>query len=196
MELSAVNGGFSNNTMAEDYGTMAYYSGRRLADAIVANDFSDQVKYALNDDYLRNARALNATDMKEAKIFLFWLGTNDFNKNVPIEEFKAAILYIIDRIETAYPEASILFMTQIWRTDKDPDIETFVNEEGLRLEDYVNAIVEIFSDPNRPVLDLYHNGPINAENASEYLYDRLHLNEAGQDLIAGALKETLKVMGA
>jgi lysophospholipase L1-like esterase len=195
LELDAVNGGFWNTCMAQTGDAEGYFCAANLVDAMIANNFDEFVKSAINDDFKKTALALNATDMRTAKLIGFAYGANDFNKNVPIETFAETIRGIISKLRANLPNAKLLFVTPGWRVDKPESIATFKNAIGLRLEDYVNAIVDVCGRLGVIVVDFYHNGGINDSNADGYFWsDGLHFSNAAHEKLAAMVKAAIAAM--
>ncbi len=127
-------------------------------------------------------------------------GTNDFGHNEPLgtpsdttcATFYGALHVMLKGIIAANPAARVAVFTPLQRTFAgDPGVVGMTNALGLRLVDYVDAIRDVAAVYSVPVLDLYRNAGISPENASHFLADGIHPNDAGYDRIAGQMAQFL-----
>jgi lysophospholipase L1-like esterase len=191
---SAVNGGFAGATMELDSGIMLHYSAPSLTDAMIAGDLSEQVKNAGNAEFKHTSALLVKAAASAFDYTIIAFGTNDFDKNITLgvedmsnetkSTFRGALRYCINRWQKEKPSVKLIVLTPGWRTDIAPSVRTFKNTLGLTLADYVNAIVEICTYYNVPVIDLYHGAGINDNNAKIYLQDGLHGSDAYHEIVA------------
>lgn len=138
-------------------------------------------------------------------IITIWIGTNDFGTSKPLgtindtdvnpTTFYGCYKYILKYVSTNYPKARIIVITPMMRDDYynvsygTDDFGRSKNGQGLILEDYVNAVINVSKLFSIPVLDMYHNGGINKYNMSEYLYDKLHPHADGGVKIGRIISE-------
>ncbi len=141
-----------------------------------------------NDSFLLRAERMN----DKYDIILIFGGTNDYARQNPtplgditsLDEhtFYGALKLLYNKVISAHPEAVVVAVTPIHR-EKEKDYGL----EGLELLDYVNAVREVASLYSIPVIDLWNNSGIQAQNLEimkEYLIDGLHPNARGAKRIA------------
>lgn len=124
-------------------------------------------------------------------IFVFG-GTNDFHVGVPLglpsdesctETFCGAVKLLCEKLETSHPDALIVFATPLQRTCF-PGTGEELNSQGVKCSAYRDAIVNVCSGFNIPVLDFYYTSKITEETSKEYLFDGLHPNADGFRVIS------------
>jgi lysophospholipase L1-like esterase len=170
-------------------------------------------------------------------IFVF-LGTNDYNANVPLGEFydyreeetnrngKKVVLkrryfnrdvstfagrinFAMNRLKSEFPQSQIILLTPLHRaffkynaTNVQPP-ESFPNELGLYIDEYVDMLKRAAQIWSVPVIDLYGESGLIPENDSYgVLYfgnsktDRLHPNTNGHRRIADLIEAKLNALPA
>ena len=150
-----------------------------------------------------------AYDMeKSADVVVVYGGVNDyFHGDAPIGSagdrtpatFYGAVWFLMNLIREKHPKATVVFMTPARACYQNIDItlpspRPIKRPDALPLLDYVNIIKERAKEFDIPVLDLYHDLPIdprNEEEAKKYTADGLHFNDVGQHVLAKTLKEFL-----
>ena len=131
----------------------------------------------------------------EADIIVVFGGTNDYGHgDAPFGKigdkerttFCGAVDYLINKIRELYPSAKLVMVAPGHRFDDAtmPPIDKLerLGIVGETLETYVNAMVEIASSYDVPVLNLYRELPIDPkkpEDREKYTIDGLHYNDAG-----------------
>lgn len=112
--------------------------------------------------------------------------------NYDMDTFKGRANSVMLHLKTHYPDKQIIFMTPIHRgyarfSDKNiQPPESFANEFGLFIDDYVQAIREMSSIWSVPLIDLYSDSglyPVLDEHTRYFRKadtDRLHPNTSGQ----------------
>lgn len=140
--------------------------------------------------------SIRKTDFSDVKNVVAFGGTNDFAQGLRIgtvddeddQTLCGAMNQAIQFIYTHNPKISIYLVTPMWRAringDTPVDVETTPNSAGLYLRDYVDAVIAIGKKYHLPVLDLYHEFPINQYNSTSLLADGLHPNDDGYVLLA------------
>lgn len=204
LNVDAVNAGWGSACMAQNTGVTQSFAGPNITDALISGDFSVQTAAASTADYKRNLEWIKRADPKTIDFISYAYGTNDFNTNMAMGSddwndrtkttFKGAMRYTINAILTSLPHAKLVFITPSLRMDKG-DIRTYTNTKGLKLEDYVNAIIEICAYYHVTVIDMYHMSGINEFNASAYLYDGLHGMDSYHEIIAGKVNAAVVNLG-
>lgn len=201
--MEVVNGGFGGCRMAqhpsEEYNAFSMYS---LANSIASGDWSVQ-DAALGTVESANAAehldALKAVDWFAVNFITILYGTNDFTGGVPIGEepdslstsqYKGALRHSIETILTAYPQIRIVLITPIYRfwTENGAVTDSDSKEiSGLKLTDYVEAVIAIADEYKLPVFNLYNSLGINKINRAAFLADGVHPSEAGLERIADSI---------
>lgn len=164
-----------------------------------------------NDRYAISGTQLTGTTMpfterapeitKNAGVIMVFGGTNDFHVGAPLgtindpagtDTFYAALRKVCESLKQTHPDAVVFFATPLQRSHAPGNGSTEgINAAGLTLEDYANAIINICTEFEYPVLDLYHTSQITKETADNYLFDGLHPNTEGFAVLA---KEIAKFM--
>ena len=192
------NCGFGG-TRASTHPTSDYakFSFHALADAIYAEDFSNQeggdfTVLGGGFYYRYNLNTLESIDFSKLSAVTLAYGTNDWNANVPIDgdnkiditTFKGALRYGIEKIISKYPKIQIVILSPIYRTfsSEQMDSDTKQNSNGNKLIDFVTACKEISEEYHLPFIDNYNNLGINKFNSTYFLRDETHLTfDVGAD---------------
>ncbi len=151
-----------------------------------------------NDSFL--LRAERMTD--EYDVILIFGGTNDYARANPTplgdlsstdeHTFYGALKILYNKVISAHPETVVVAVTPLHR-----EKEKNYGLEGLELLDYVNAVREVASLYSIPVIDLWNNSGIQAQNLEImglYLSDGLHPTERGAKRIAERIYAFLKTL--
>ena len=128
----------------------------------------------------------------EADVVVVYGGTNDFGHGLTFGKpddrdeytFWGAMHSIILRLKRRFPNSEIVFMTPIHRRTEDT-----AREDGLRLVDFVDAMMEVTAYYGIPTLDLYRTSGIQpaVEELDDMTDDGLHPNDKGAERIAKRL---------
>ncbi len=151
-----------------------------------------------NDSFLRRAERMTG----EYDVILIFGGTNDYARANPTplgdatstdeHTFYGALKLLYDKVIAAHPEAVVVAVTPLHR-----EKEKGYGLEGLELLDYVNAVREVASLFSVPVVDLWNNSGIQAQNVqamNAYLCDGLHPTSKGAERIAERIHAFLKAL--
>ncbi len=217
-----LNGGFGGTTASRQADLLKPYSvGAGLclvnvADAIADGDFGElNALVAYGDRYLdifddmldyfpRHLEELEAVPFDQVEYLVIEHGTNDYNRGLPLDNpqdpydtgtFGGALRHALERLKGAYPDLEVILMTPTWcfivqgEEVLDGDSADF---GGGCLGEYVGLEKEIAEGYGIRVLDNYHGLGAWEEVREQYLYDGLHLNAAGQQLVAGRLADFLR----
>lgn len=151
-------------------------------------------------------------DGESPDIVIIYLGTNDWNANVPVgtydgkgtlptngATFREAYAMMIYNIMAGSPKAKIYCCTLLDRERGDSDTTSpEVSSGGIYLSEYNDAIREIADAFNAEVIDLHACG-INHCNMSLYMRDYnsssgsgLHPNSAGHNLMYRKIRERIE----
>ena len=146
---------------------------------------------------------LKDLDKNADYVFVFG-GTNDYGHGDAAkgrmtdrtpDTFYGALHDLYQKVQKTFPEAEIIVMTPVHRTDEARDY----NEIGIRnwgtLGDYVEIIREVAQYYALPVVDLYKESGIEPQEdfiRERYCPDGLHPNDAGHERIYRLLKGRLE----
>lgn len=189
--------GFHENTV---YGELSFY---KIAESINSGNFTavntaidtiiPTVSVPRQQRLLTTKNNLNNTDYSKVANMTVWFGTNDFTANNPIgavslDNFDTttvvgAFNYGIDKILSEYPQIKIYVITPMFRyvnsISEVNNSDFYENTLGLKVIDYVNAIVEIANMNHLPVKNMYTESGLNKYNHSLYYEDTTHTNALG-----------------
>lgn len=193
---------------ADSGNTYEMYSMVSLAKSIAAKDFGAQgtkrfVHHAteyFEDTFAKLARV----DFGKTRVLFICHGLNDFHSRVPLDNEKdpydeytyaGAIRSIVRNLQKNYPDLRIVFLspTYTWYLDRGITCETMWTD-GLKLEDYVDTLLQTTRELGVESIDLYHDffDHDSFEDWSRYTWDGNHPNEAGREKIARAMADYLK----
>lgn len=132
-------------------------------------------------------------------------GTNDFGHgDAPLgtpddrtpDTFYGACHYLLEGLINRYPDATIVVMTPLHRTNEDnPRGDGHKTENLATLSQYVAIIKEVAAYYSLPLLDLWSVSGIQPKveaNRVRFCPDGLHPSDAGHRLIASRLKGFLE----
>ncbi len=134
---------------------------------------------------------------KDADMIIIFGGTNDYGHGdahfgtIDSEDeftFLGALNCLIKQLQSDFPNAKLVFMTPIRRTNEDRPSKP----DGKILKDYVDGIIEIANKHKLPVIDLFRSGVIEDPADKAILDDGLHPTDLGHDLMARYISEELK----
>lgn len=115
---------------------------------------------------------LDALDMSTVDAITIFAGTNDWHNSVTLQNIKDAIDSIVETLLTAYPKLTIYFFTPIVRFEGNNLSnwsDTWQNNAGLTIPQYVDAIMEQAKVNCVPVCDLYHSMGWTRYNVTQYI---------------------------
>ena len=133
---------------------------------------------------------------QDADVIVVFGGTNDFGHGDGLlgnrgdkspHTFYGACDLLIRRLMEHCPGAELVFMTPVHRLVEE--------QNGRRLQDYVQALRQVAEYYGVPVVDLYATSGIQPKvpvNQERYCPDGLHPNEAGHERIYRRLKGVLE----
>lgn len=191
------------------YDKMSMYN---LSGYIKNKDFSTlsettlELVKKLGDDNRTQANVLSKIDFSKVDVALISFGTNDYgstdgaligtNNDKTGETFKGAMNKVIMDFKAVNPKIQLVFTTAVYRSryqtvGDGKNSDDYVNPQGLKLDDYNRAIIEICKINSIPYLDLNKLSGINKENADKYLSDGLHQNDLGDELLSKSISEYL-----
>ena len=139
---------------------------------------------------------LRNVDFSTVKHITFNQGTNDFGRNIAIDDYKAASLRVIDKLKAACPDAQITIIGIINRfddrTNPENDATTLTNNNGDTLKEFMDAQKQIATQASVGYIEMFESliDDFNKETVSQYYADSTHPNEAGNTIIAEYLANT------
>lgn len=160
-----------------------------------------------NNSFIDRYNTMN----KDADIVLVFGGTNDWGKHKKLgtindtvnTTFYGAMNELCDNLNKNYSNKKIIFVTPIMRiSPADGCVESLpaneqVNNLGLKLVDYVDAMIKVCKAKNIPVCDLYRTSGLNPINRQSNLYttyyaDGIHPNNKGYEIIGEEISEFIE----
>lgn len=128
---------------------------------------------------------------KDCELVIVAGGINDLGWNIPLgnidsknnEEFYGALNNMCKGLLEDYKNSRIVFLTPA----KQSNYFNEINEVGLTLEDYSNAIITVAKKFNIEVFDNYELSYIEIDETT----DGLHWNEKGHKIVGEKLSEYL-----
>lgn len=186
--------------------TVKGLKGKAVGDSITAGSnggvsYVDKVKDLLRITYENNGypgdtiRSMTARDLgkvTDADFVTIMGGTNDFSLNAvmgTIEDksgsgtFYGDLEMSLSTHRSTNPNVPLIYITPCRRYDKT------TNTQGLKLDDYVDAIINFCNKHKLLVIDLYNTGLIN--NSGYCIADKVHLNESGATEIASQIAKMI-----
>lgn len=168
-----------------------YYNMVNVADSIAKDDFSsmlseipyDYLDYNVIIQYLDDTvKGLSQIDFSSVEYIVIEHGINDCIGGVSVEEFEKALKSVIENLRKASPNAKLIVVSPGY---------TVTLEGNSITEEYVAAEKRICTEQNVSFIDFYHNSGINSDNYTDYLYDGLHTNAGGNNILANMIYEKI-----
>ena len=131
----------------------------------------------------------------EADVIVVFGGTNDYAHGDAflgtadddnVFTFCGAINSLINKLKSDFPNAKIIFMTPLHRTEETNPSQP----ESKILEDYASAILNICKNRGIAVIDLFGINPLDPYDTS-LVPDGLHPNDKGHMIMADVIAEEL-----
>lgn len=210
-----LNGGFGGSMLVSVSGRKTEYhsvlSMYNLAISICNDNFGVQ-KSAIDNigrtDYIgyykNTLDKLASVDFDSVETLIIEHGVNDYLVGVPIKNgvdkydsdtFGGALRCILKMLQEEYPDMRIILVTPPYCAPFGSDYLPRPCEEynygGGYLEEYVNEELEIAKEMGVEVIDLYHMIDLDADNFPQYLFDGLHFNEIGREVVADIIADYL-----
>lgn len=132
---------------------------------------------------------------KDADYVFVMGGTNDYGYSVPLgslndtsdETFYGGLYILIEGLIDRYGKDAIILLTPIHRVGGEKK-----NQQGNRLSEYVQAVLDMGSLYGIKTVDLYHAEELDfTDRRTECMPDGLHPNEAGHKEIAKYISRVL-----
>lgn len=116
------------------------------------------------------------TDWSQYDYLMIAYGTNDYGNNIPLGTdaasdvtFRGALHHILATLSNNFPLLQIIVLTPVYGLG-----QLTRNGAGLFREDYSEALTQVATRYNVPVIDLTHELGINAYNYSDLYWDGTH----------------------
>lgn len=122
------------------------------------------------------------------------IGTKDDIGKSAETSFYAAYSFLLQKLTETYPNAQLICCTPIKMWAFEGRLKTYyplTNIHGLKLQDFVDAIIYISGVYGAKVADLYGNFPANEKSWQNYHVDHYHPNDAGYAIITEILLNTI-----
>lgn len=212
---NTLNSAFGGSTLVAKEGKKTEYqsvlSMHNLAISICNRNFGVQKAAieALNrrsggENYVETLENLSAVNFESVELLIIEHGVNDYLSGVPIKNgrdlydtstFCGTLRTIVTMLKEEYPNMEIVLVTPAYCAPIAEDGTYRYCDEtsygGGYLEEYVNAEISVAKELGVEIIDLYHTMDMNRENFDTYLYDGLHFNEYGREIVADILADYL-----
>lgn len=208
INMTVLNASFGGSTMGNLYEKKTEYQSAlsmyNLALSICNGNFGVQ-KSAIDtlsrtdyvDHFPDTLEKLSVVDFETVEILIIEHGVNDYLSGTPIRNgkdlydsktFTGALRSSVTMIKEAYPNLRIVLVTPAYCAPRKSEGVYLPCDEnnygGGYLEEYVNAELELAEELGVEIIDLYHGIDMHSDNFEDYLYDGLHFNEEGRELMA------------
>lgn len=122
-------------------------------------------------------------------------GRNDYNRQVPIDEFKEGLRLYCEKLYDKYLGKRLAFFTP-WRISNSKNVK---DGAEIKQQEYIDAIIEIAGEYSIPVFDASRNSGLpfwkddfRAQYTQKGFYDYSHLNAAGHMLFLNKADSFIK----
>ncbi len=134
---------------------------------------------------------------------IIWAGSNDYKNILTVmgentsdndRTFKGSLNLAIKNILEKNPKIKLMIVSPIYRARLDADDLRDSDDTVIKnytLKDYVSAMKEIAELNHIPFVDLYNTSMIGKNTFTTYLSNRLHLSDAGHDMIADRIYDAM-----
>lgn len=211
--MTVFNAAFGGMTLSEsantEYMTNMYsaFCMVSLSDCVRDRDFSmTSISSRKGNDVIPPYWGDRADDflninLSDVKYVIIEQGINDYMLGIPVDNpkdpydfttFAGALRYVIRNIRKGMPDAVIIIQTPIFSAALG-NSDNVDNGNGT-LTDYIAAEKEVAKEMGVSLFDAHELTGINQSNFSEYLYDNLHTNSMGDELLANCLYEYIKTL--
>lgn len=121
------------------------------------------------------------------------IGSWNDDPSDPSLSFYASTRCLLNRLKTAYPQATIIFCTppKMFASDKLLSFEPLTNKEGVKMSEFVDVIKDVSREYGVLCVDLFSELPVNKENYLTYYIDTYHAKDTGCALIEDLLLDKL-----
>ena len=171
-----------------------YFDFPSIADAIVADDFTDQENHLADTESIYPTRlaTLKSIDFSAVTNAYFCYGTNDFNGSITPEATASKLIVNIQKILTAYPNITPVILTPMFRFHTVEGVVEFLDEwrnsgANATLIDYITAIETAAVEAYIPCVNALKVLGITKQNYLKYFSasDGTHPSAAGIKIIGG-----------
>lgn len=215
LNTKILNGAFGGSTLVTTEGKRTEYqsvlSMYNLAISICNHNFGVQKasidtlnRSSKTENYVETLDKLANVNFDAVELLIIEHGVNDYLSGVPIKNgddlydtstFTGTLRSVINMLRKEYPQIRIVLVTPSYCSPTAADGSYRYCDEtdygGGYLEEYVNAELVVAEEMGVEIVDLYHLLDMNQENFDTYLYDGLHFNEYGREIVADILAECL-----
>ena len=212
-KANCYNCAFGGSTMGADldhpHQYIEAFNGFKIINAIVSNDYSEQLQAIADDPQYTELRAnfaahvatLQGIDWSTVDVVTLSFGTNDWGTRVILDDptddhstdtFTGALRTAIETLLTAYPHIKVAVCAPIWRgivTQSgvlDDDTDTSKATRQWYLNDYREKAKAISDEYHALYIDAYQGLNFNKFTWKNYfpLNDATHPNATGRQVIA------------
>lgn len=194
--LRVFNGGIGGSLLSAGSSNESYWNCYNMVniaecmannnyEAMLANIPYDYLEYNVLLQYLpETVKGISKIRFDAVEYIVIEQGINDCIGRVSEEEFEAALRSVTEDVRKASKKAKIIVVSPGYTS-------VIENENPGATSKYVEIERKVCSEQNITFIDFYNNGGINATNCEEYLYDGLHTNGAGNEILARMIKSEI-----
>lgn len=154
--------------------------------------------------FRETVQQLQRVKLQDTEVLVLSYGTNDYTRAARLDNpedpydvnsFGGSLRFSIELLQKRYPDLQIVLATPIYCILflEEGTLDCTEKDFGSGyLKDFIDLEKQIGEEYGLTVIDNYADSGINARNWEEYLYDGMHPNEAGRELIARNMEKQLR----
>jgi lysophospholipase L1-like esterase len=159
------------------------------------NDGVSSSTLAVNNTYLHGKSAYERIlKCPDADLWTVFAGTNDWLYKTPIGDinstdpttFFGALKSVVSNIKNRPNHPKLILFTPL------QSVRNGKNVDGISMDEYRQAIINVGNQYQVPVLDLYDIGGINTQNIKEMTTDGVHPNLYGTEIYAPKIIDAIQ----
>lgn len=143
------------------------------------------------------------TDFSKVEILIISYGINDYmggnqlrseNEEFDKKTVEGSLSYSIMMLQNKYPNLKIYLTTPmncIFEVDGQEVDGNMISYGGGHVVEYVQVIEEVAEKYQIPVINFYQEMDITLENWNQYLFDKVHPNETGLQILSQIIGQSL-----
>ncbi|MCR4960365.1 MAG: SGNH/GDSL hydrolase family protein [Lachnospiraceae bacterium] len=202
-------GGTAMNAGSEEISRFKNYNMVSIATDIANDDFSAMlsdiptayIQYSNVLDYAADTiKDIARIDYDSVKYVVIEHGVNDYLGGVALDNsadrydtatFCGALRTSIENLKKAMPDAQIIVVSPCFTWTQVGPADTTDLGYGT-IDSYVEAERAVCEEEDVTFADFYNESGINRKNYEAFLYDSLHVNEAGSSIMADIIYKNMK----
>lgn len=167
-----------------------YFNMVNLSKVILENNCG-ALTAMISDDYLKlydviyyvkdTSRQIETVDFKSVETIVIEQGTNDMLLGISAEEYGDALERSIINLRKINPTVKIVVVSPGYVA------EDCVDENISSVEEYIEIGERVALENSAMYVDFYHDSGIDKNNYTRYLYDGLHTNAEGNEILGNLI---------